>query len=75
MQATQITFTAAGNTTSKKVELKAFTRKCILEVLAPVVGVNGLCPMDKIERMEDGSFLVLLAQEKAWTFDRHVFVA
>jgi hypothetical protein len=71
MKVSQVSIQVDGSVTSKAVELKAFTRKCVLEHLGNPV----LSPMCKIERCDDGSFLVMLAQDKAWTWIQHVFVA
>jgi len=71
MQATQVTIDVAGDIITKEVELQAFTRRCILGLL----GVVDLDPMSSIERRSDGSFVVCIAQDKPWTWVKHVFVA
>lgn len=71
--ATQVTVAVDGSVTTKTVALAAFTRKCILSSL----GLTDLPypKMDSIERQADGCFVVILAQDKPWTYVRHVFVA
>lgn len=70
---TQVTVSIDGSVTTKLVTMPAFTRKCVLASL----GLTELPypKMDSIERMSDGSLVVILAQEKPWTYVRHVFVA
>lgn len=70
---TQVTVAVSGAVTTKAVTLPAFTRKCILASLGLVRLPYPLT--DAIERQDDGSFVVLLSQEKPFTYIRHVFVA
>ena len=68
---TRVNVAIDGSVSTCQTTLPAFTRKAILADLR----LKRLDVMDSIERQPDGSFVVILAQEKPWTYTRHVFVA
>lgn len=68
---TRVNVAIDGSVTTSQETLPAFTRMAVLGNLR----LASLGYGDSIERQPDGCFLVILAQEKPFTYTRHVFIA
>lgn len=66
----QVTAAPTGGVRTRTVRWPDFTEQHALQSL----GVKTLGKMDTMQTTADGDIIVELAQERAWTWETHIFV-